>query len=101
MIQNRESILHVRDVPIVGYMRPWIVWMSAGITGIVGCMLAVGLFTQAAAILGALIVLKHGIGTYWYPSIMPLSRGTYALLFVMCVSLLITGAGAIAFDLPL
>jgi len=100
MIQDRREITRVR-LPIVGHPREWMVWTSAFATGLVGCMLAIGLYTQVAAIAGVIIALKHGIGTRWYASILPLSRGTYALLFVICISLIITGAGAIAFDLPL
>lgn len=101
MVQTREKIANLRDIPLVGSMSPWMIWVSATITAIVGALLAIGLYTQVAAILGLIISLKHCLGMYWYPSIMPLSRGTYALLFVICISLLITGAGQIAFDLPL
>ena len=100
LIQDRREIARVR-LPIIGHPREWMVWISATIIAIVSCLLAVGLYTQVAAILGMIIAAKHGIFARRYSSIMPLSRGTYGFLFVICITLLITGAGAIAFDLPL
>jgi len=100
LIQDRRKITRER-FPIVGQMNEWMVWTSALVTIAVGILLATGLYTQVAAIVGMIIALKHGIFAHKYSSIIPLSRGTYALLFVICASLLVTGAGAIAFDLPL
>ena len=100
MIQDRREIARTR-FPLIGHPPMWMVWVWGGIIAIVGCMLALGVYTQIAAIVGMIIALEHGVGSRWYPAIMPLSRGTYALLFIICASLLITGAGALAFDLPL
>ncbi|MBI2030150.1 hypothetical protein HYT05_00850, partial [Candidatus Kaiserbacteria bacterium] len=52
-------------------------------------------------IFGMLFVIKHWVWSRWYRSTIGLSRGTLALLFVICFVLLIAGAGAVAFDLPL
>jgi uncharacterized membrane protein YphA (DoxX/SURF4 family) len=100
MSTTRREITETR-LPMIGNPAPWMVSLSSIITALTGFALLMGYWAQAAAILGALITLKHLIGTYWFPSIMLLSRGTYALLFIICTSLIFTGAGAFAFDLPL
>jgi uncharacterized membrane protein YphA (DoxX/SURF4 family) len=100
MLATREKIEGVR-VPIVGHISDWMLWISAIVTFGTSVLLFIGLWTQAAAIVGMLICLKHLAGVRSYSNILPLSAGTYALLFAMCLSLLIAGAGPIAFDLPL
>ena len=66
-----------------------------------GLFLFVGAFTQIAAILAALAFVKMAFFHKSMPAYAPLSRATYILLIIICVSLLFTGAGAFAFDLPL
>jgi len=100
IVHDRREIVRER-FPIIGHPHIWMVWTSAILIGLIGCLLAVGLYTQVVAIVGMITALKHGIFARRYPSIIPLSRGTYALIFVICASLVITGAGAVAFDLPL
>jgi|SRR5665213_1345137 len=100
MIVTREEITEQR-VMIVGRIRNWMVWLSALVTLAVGILLFVGLWTQAAAIVGMLISLKHGLGVKKYSSILPLSGSAYILLFVICAAILFAGAGALAFDLPI
>ncbi len=62
-----------------------------------GILLFVGAWTQAAALIAGAIVLV------WlaFPSTRILPRSTMLLALIMSLSLLVTGAGAIAFDLPL
>ncbi len=67
----------------------------------VGVLLFVGAWTQIAAILAALGFLKMAYFNDTLPTYAPLSRSTYALLIIICLTLIITGAGAFAFDLPL
>ena len=59
--------------------------------------IALGAATQIAALAGAII-----IGA-WLASarLRPVSKGAAFLSLVMCISLIITGAGALAIDLPL
>lgn len=68
---------------------------------VVGLLLVVGLYTQLAALVAAIIALgalilkrkaTHGIES---------SRGFLLLLLIIALSLLVSGAGAFAFDLPL
>lgn len=56
-----------------------------------------GAYTQLVAVAGAVVTLE------WVLSrrTRPVALGTALLALVMCVSLLLTGAGALAFDLPL
>jgi hypothetical protein len=79
----------------------WLVWLYALVSFGTAGLLFVGLWTQAAAIVGILLSLKHGLAPRKYSAIIPLSRAAFLLLFVICLSLLVTGAGALAFDLPL
>lgn len=88
-------------VPVVGRMRGWMVWFSVAVTTIVACCLFVGFETQWAAVIGMFVLLKHFIGTKNYQTYLPFTRATYVLLFIICATLLISGAGAMAFDLPL
>ena len=59
-------------------------------------LLLVGLYTQPAALLGIAIFLLH----MFIPSLRTVPTSTELLLFVLCLSLLLTGAGKLAFDLP-
>jgi len=75
-------------------------WFHVAGHCIIGLLLLVGLYTQIAAGVGALGTL--GALVWW--DRLPHgrhSRTEAVLLFVMLVSLLLTGAGALAFDLPL
>lgn len=67
---------------------------------VIGAMLLFGYYVQYAALAGVI-----GIGiSLIIPSLFPakrLSRTTSILLLAICASLLLSGAGAFAFDLPL
>ena len=79
----------------------WIPVLTALVELIVGGALIAGAYTQLAAIAGAMLALKYFIWKRRYPHFFPLSRSASALLFVICLSLIVTGAGAFAMDLPL
>lgn len=97
---ERERYSETR-FPIIGNPPELFLWIGVLITFAIGLLLVVGLFTQAAAILGALAALKIALFNYKYPGLMPLSVGTAMLLFAVCLSLLVMGPGIFAFDLPL
>jgi len=59
--------------------------------------LILGLYTQPVAILGVLIAGAWIV----LPRLRTVALGTALLSLVLCVTLLITGAGPFAFDLPL
>lgn len=63
----------------------------------IGGLILIGAWTQIAAIAGACIIAGWLIAQ----KLRPLPQSTTLLALVMCASLLVTGAGALAFDLPL
>ena len=60
-------------------------------------LLLVGLYTQPAALLGIAMFFLYT----FIPSLRTVPTSTNLLLLVLCASLLLSGAGALAFDLPL
>jgi uncharacterized membrane protein YphA (DoxX/SURF4 family) len=64
---------------------------------IISIALAVGIYTQIAALLAVALILVW----LFIAKIRPLPMSTMLLLFVMSISLLLTGSGPISFDLPL
>lgn len=86
---------------LIGMPKKWMVYLSAIVTLMVAFLLFIGLRTQWAAIAACVIALKHAVFLRKYESLKPLSVATYILLVVIAATLLISGAGAYAFDLPL
>lgn len=66
-----------------------------------GLLLVVGFLTQIASILGMIFVLKLLWFKNEYPHFVKNERVLYIIIFVILLSLLFTGAGAYAVDLPL
>jgi uncharacterized membrane protein YphA (DoxX/SURF4 family) len=69
---------------------------------LIGCFLIAGFLTQIAAFVGMLLMLlfsflRKKVG----PVLVPPTVALCILLAVVCATLIITGAGALAFDLPL
>lgn len=67
------------------------------IDGIIALALLVGFYTQLAALVGAICAIAWLVKAEWSPY----PKSTTALALIMCLSLLILGAGPFAFDLPL
>lgn len=65
--------------------------------GVIAVALFLGFYTQYAALIGGLICSVW----LYMTSMRPVEKSAVLLIIVMCVSLLVTGAGAFAFDLPL
>ena len=86
--------------PIIGH-GAWIVWVSIAAHVLVGLMFFAGYYTQIAALLGAVVGIKGIILAKRYARLFPLCRLDYAFILVMCLSLLLSGAGGFAYDLPL
>ncbi len=59
------------------------------VEGLVAVLLFIGLYTQAAAIVGCVLALLH-LG---FPHIRMMPKSTIILVAIMCVSLLVTGPG--------
>ena len=100
VFQEAKTIAGI-SFPLVGKTKPWIQQLAALITALVGIALFVGYSTQVAAILAILISLKLTYFRKKLESVILLPCSTYVLLSIICLSLLLTGAGALAFDLPL
>ncbi|HVY73110.1 MAG TPA: DoxX family membrane protein [Candidatus Paceibacterota bacterium] len=88
-------------LPIIGKPGIVLVYVITIAYTILAAMLFFGWYTQIAAIVGGIAMLKHAWFAREYKLYSPLSRSAYLLAAVMCISLLVTGAGALAMDLPL
>ncbi|OGC84440.1 hypothetical protein A3F55_00515 [Candidatus Adlerbacteria bacterium RIFCSPHIGHO2_12_FULL_53_18] len=97
--QKRESIGNI-IFPIIG-KGDWIAWGSILFHTAVGVMLVFGYYTQIAALLGGIGAFKGLWFAHRYREVFVYTRSTYILLAAICASLLLSGAGAFAFDLPL
>ena len=62
--------------------------------------LIAGFYTQIGAILGLVVFLGLVLSLRRLPSLSPWTRSVPLLLALLCVTLLLTGAGAFAFDYP-
>lgn len=77
----------------------WSALLAALAYSTVGLLLLVGAYTQLAALAGMALL---GTATFArHAAFAPLSKSSVILTFVVLGSLLLTGAGALAFDLPL
>ena len=69
--------------------------------GVVGVLLIIGLYTQIASIIGLIL---SNISYFFDKKSMSISKEysiIYGLTFIILISLLFTGPGILAFDLPL
>ena len=85
--------------PVIGGAQ--FIWLAAIFHIAVGSMLLFGYYTQIASLLAIVGLIKGLWLNRRYPSVVILPNSTILLLLVICLSLLITGAGAFAFDIPL
>ncbi|MBY0472982.1 DoxX family membrane protein [Patescibacteria group bacterium] len=97
--KNKDAI-NQEKFPVIG-ARAWVAWFSVILEVAVGLALLFGYHTQIAAILTALVGIKHAFWTGKYPSYFVLSRTAALLVLAIALSLLASGAGALAMDLPL
>ncbi|OGG52393.1 hypothetical protein A3H16_01245 [Candidatus Kaiserbacteria bacterium RIFCSPLOWO2_12_FULL_53_8] len=97
--QKREQLGDIEFI-VVG-KGTWIPTFAAALEFLIAVGLFLGMYVQLVAILGALAALKALIWKRRYSVMIPISRTASALVFVICLSLVFTGAGAFAFDLPL
>ncbi len=99
-VQRRVEIGNTKFL-IIGAAGVWVAWVLVIIEAAVSLGLLFGYYTQIAALLGVLIMIKHLVWAKKYPRVFPFCRTECVLLLIICLSLLLTGAGAFAFDLPL
>ncbi len=97
---NTRSKIADISFPLIG-RSSWAAPVSAIAHFAVGAMFIFGYYVQIAALLGILASLKGVTFAKKYEVVFPYQRSTYVLLLVICASLMLSGAGAFAFDLPL
>lgn len=78
-----------------------IAWYYAAAEVIIGTMFILGFLMQIAALLGIVAALKSMLFRKRYPVLAEQSIAHHTLVIAVCVSLMLSGAGAIAIDLPL
>ena len=100
-VQHREAMAKI-PFPLIGTsLGMGVVWFAAGVEFLLAAMLAVGYYTQIAALVGMVAAIKCFIYGHKWPTFSVISRGTSVLLFIILASLLLSGAGGFAYDLPL
>lgn len=84
-------------------LKPAILWLwiIALVEIVVGTMIIVGFLTQIASIIASVIMFASIVIKIKKPSTLPNTLDFYILFFVVFLSLILTGAGLFAFDLPL
>lgn len=97
--KRRETLAEAR-VAVVGRVGG-LIWLAIVVEAGMALCLLFGYYAQTTALLGLAVSLKHFIFAKKYPRFMPLGRAEYVYLFVICLSILLLGAGAFALDLPL
>lgn len=98
---NTREAFAKSHAPVIGNPGPAITYVLILIYTALSLMFLFGWGTQWAALVGAVAMFKHAWFAGRYPLYSPRSRSVYVLAAIMCVSLLLTGAGAWAMDLPL
>lgn len=99
---NKKQVADALTMPRISHETAVLgAWVLIGAEIALSFALFFGAWTQVAAILGALGCIKALVLGRNFPAVYPLARLTYALVAVICLVLLISGAGAFAFDLPL
>ncbi|OGJ56595.1 hypothetical protein A2635_00580 [Candidatus Peribacteria bacterium RIFCSPHIGHO2_01_FULL_51_9] len=98
--RERSGVAKER-VPIIGHIPEWLSMVAAVVQTLLGLLLILGAWTQLAALLGTIVAFKCVVFADAYKKIIPLERSTSILLLVILLSLIVTGAGAFAVDLPL
>ena len=85
------------------HLKPthFFVTLLAAIEIVAGAFLITGYLTQLAALVMAIILFAEAYVELRDGTLLKRDIVFYVLLLVICVSLLLTGAGAFAFDLPL
>lgn len=98
---SRRKEISQTGFPFIGRPDATLVIISAIIIFLTGAALFLGWHTQLAALVAMVICLKHAVYAKKYPRAIPLCRLEYVYLIVILFTLLLTGAGALAMDVPL
>ncbi len=100
VVSNRKAITAL-TLPLIGHAREWMIFASASLTMLVAFFLFIGYATQWMALTAMLLALKYALLPKRYNAVRPLSRDAFWFILVICFTLLISGAGAFASDIPL
>lgn len=100
-LYRRRSEVLSNTLPIIGRPQLWMIFLSFIILSVIAAFLFIGAWTQVAAIIAAVVMLKHLVFFKHYSHLLPFQKSTYILLLCISLSLVVTGAGAFALDLPL
>ncbi|MCF7816186.1 MAG: DoxX family protein [Candidatus Pacebacteria bacterium] len=99
-IKNRQILKDVLVFPSLPYGLFFAVYLGV-FEIIVGSMFVLGLFTQIAALLTIVFSLKMiFMHKYFLNPLIP-TRLSFFLIFTIACTLFVTGAGILAFDLPI
>src|SRR5262245_3349941 len=86
-------------IPIFGAPMAWVPYTTGFFEIILGLMFITGWYTQIAALIGLLGSFKYAVYYRWYPHMLeeyyPISPLAATLLGAICLSLLVSGAGAL------
>ncbi len=96
----REHICHEMRARF-GLLAPAISFGLPTLGATVGALIVTGLFTQVAAFFTILLSVKFWVVRRTYRSIATPGALALVLMGAIALSLLLTGPGALAFDLPL
>jgi uncharacterized membrane protein YphA (DoxX/SURF4 family) len=99
-MRNRDTLTEVFTFSFFPYTG-FTVWYLALIEIIVGALFFIGLYTQIAALLSMVYALKFIVLHKKLTHPLIPERTFFILLFVISLSLFITGAGPLAFDIPI
>ena len=97
--KQRDAASHLR-FPLIGEAS-WAGGVTMLMYAAIGLVLLFGAYTQIAALLAGIVSIKGLLFCKRFGPLFPYSRSTYFLILAICLSLLVSGAGAMAFDLPL
>lgn len=102
-IAKRRNALSHEKYPLIGRAPEWMMLPAAMAYAVAGGLLLIGAWTQIAALVAAAGMLKLSLLSRMraHPALAILPESTYLLLLAVCLALVVTGAGALAFDLPL
>ncbi len=76
-------------------------WLLIAVEIFITLSLAMGAYTQVGALLALILSVVYAVYAKKYARAVPLCRGEYILLAIISASLMLSGAGALAQDLPL
>ena len=99
-IRHREDLKNVFTFSFFPY-GGFMVWYLAVIELILGVLFFVGFLTQIAALLAILLSLKFIVMHKKFHHPLIPERLTYVLILAISCTLFVTGAGALAIDLPI